>query len=220
MSPRKLIRILLSAIAIVALLLLGWGVRDTAGFFASVPRQAFMVVVVIAMALAAVSIAKATKKGTRTPSGQRALLTLLQLITLTLIVFLPFSDRRGILVIHREWVRWLGLAMVIAGNLIIVVALRTLGRNYSVYVTIQEQHRLVQNGIYGIIRNPIYLGNLLSWPGACLVFRSWLVVPAFLFFLAFAVLRGAQEERLLREEFGSEFQTYQRRTWRLIPYIY
>jgi protein-S-isoprenylcysteine O-methyltransferase Ste14 len=110
--------------------------------------------------------------------------------------------------------------MALAGYLLSIVAVRTLGKNYSVYVTIQERHQLVQDGIYGVVRNPIYLGNLLSWPGACLVFRSWLVLPMFAFFLVFAVLRSAQEERLLREEFGHVFEAYCRRTWRLVPYLY
>jgi protein-S-isoprenylcysteine O-methyltransferase Ste14 len=63
-------------------------------------------------------------------------------------------------------------------------------------------------------------GNLLSWPATCLVFRSWLVFPIFLYFLVFAVLRGAQEERVLREQFNTEFEAYRQRAWRLVPYVY
>ena len=60
----------------------------------------------------------------------------------------------------------------------------------------------MQTGIYNVVRNPMYLGTMLSWPGACLVFRSWLVLPVFVYCLAFGVLRGGQEERVLREEFS------------------
>jgi protein-S-isoprenylcysteine O-methyltransferase Ste14 len=177
MAVQKLTHILLIAVMITALLLLGWGIRDTAGFFASIVRAAFLTLIVITMASAAASTQKPAKKGTRTPPGQRAVLTLMQLIIIPLLVFPPYADKRGILIIRAEWVRWLGLAIARAGYVITIVAVRTLGRNYSVYVTIQEQHQLVQNGIYGVVRNPIYLGILLSWPGACLVFRSWLVLP-------------------------------------------
>ncbi len=220
MPARTVVRILISALTMSALVALGWGIHDFSSFFASGPRAVFLPVMLIAMACAAASAQNATKKGTRTPAGQKLVLASVQLVTLPLLFFLPYADKRGILVMQAQWIRWLGLGVVLAGYLIILVALRTLGKNYSVYVTIQEQHQLVQTGIYGLVRNPIYLGTMLAWPGTCLVFRSWLVLPVFLFFLAFGILRGAQEESVLREEFRTEYELYSRSTWRLVPYVY
>lgn len=174
----------------------------------------------IAVASAAGSAQNPTKKGTGTPPGQRLVLASVQVVTLPLLIFLPYADKRGIFLIHGEWVRWLGLVSALGGYAIALIAVRTLGKNYSAYVTIQEQHRLVQTGVYGVVRNPIYLGTILLWPGACLVFRSWLVFPVFVYFLMFGVLRGAQEERVLREHFSTEFDAYRQRTWRLVPYVY
>lgn len=220
MLLRKLPGILVMGTVVTGLLMLGWGIRDPAGYFDSLARGVFLVLIVTALVSASLSAQAPASQGTRTPPGQRIVLALVQLVTLPLLVFLPFADRRGMVVLRSEWIRWLGLAMVLAGNMIAVVAIRTLGKHYSVYVTIQDQHQLVQGGIYGVVRNPIYLGTLLLWPGACLVFRSWLGLPVFGFFLLFAVLRGAQEERVLRDEFGDEFEAYRRRTWRILPYIY
>jgi protein-S-isoprenylcysteine O-methyltransferase Ste14 len=217
---RITIRILLSAVGLSALVIIGYGISDCYLLFASLPRAAFLLAMLIATAGAAVSAKNPTKKGTLTPPRQRLLLASVQAVTLPLLVFLPFADKHGILVMHSEWVRWLGLGTTLAGYAIMLLALRTLGKNYSVYVTIQEQHELVQTGIYSVVRNPIYLGTMLSWPGACLVFRSWLVFPVFLYFLAFGVLRAAQEERVLHEQFNIEFDAYCRRTWRLLPHVY
>jgi protein-S-isoprenylcysteine O-methyltransferase Ste14 len=214
-------RSLLRVGAAILLLFVGWGIRDLGGFFAS-PARAIFLGALVADMVSAIVVMKTPRfrKGTRTPGGQRFLFAFLQILTIFLIVFLPYGDRRGIHVVNAEWVRWLGLVLFVAGAVVTILALHTLGRNYSIYVTIQEQHQLVQTGIYGIVRNPIYLGNLLAWPGMCLVFRSWLVVPAFAFFLLFAVLRGAQEERVLAAHFGVDFEAYRRRTWRLVPYVY
>ena len=220
MVRRSAIRILVTAAVFTGLLMLGWGIRDAASFFVSPPRALFLPIILAGVACAVASTPNPTKQGTRTPSGQRLVLASVQVVTLPLLVLMPYSDKHVIMVIHSEWVRWLGLAGVAAGSAIAFVALRTLGENYSTFVTIQEQHRLVQNGIYGVVRNPIYLSTLLLWPGVCLVFRSWLVVPVFAYFLAFGVLRGAQEERVLREHFGAAFEDYCRRTWRLLPYVY
>ncbi len=220
-TRRRLIRMVPSVVGAVCLLFLGWGIRNLHGFFASPVRAAFLVLLVAEM-LASMVVMKTPpfRKGSRTPGGQRLLLLALQVVTIGSIFFQPYADRRGIFVIEAEWVRWLGLVLFTAGAAILIIALHTLGKNYSVYVTIQEQHQLVQNGIYGTVRHPMYLGNLLSWPGASLVFRSWLVIPVFAFFFLFAVLRGAQEDRVLAAEFGSAFDAYRRRTWRLVPYLY
>lgn len=220
MPIRPAFGILASAGTLTALVILGWGIRDFASFFGSVPRTAFLPIMFIAIACAMASAQNPMKKGTRTPFGQGLVLASVQVVTLPLLFFLPYADKRGIFVIHTEWVRWFGLGSALAGYAIGIVALRTLGKNYSAYVTILEQHRLVQTGIYSVVRNPIYLGAMLSWPGACLVFRSWLVFPIFVYFLGFGVLRGAQEERVLREHFNTEFEAYRQRTWRLVPYVY
>lgn len=200
--------------------MLGWGIGDCASFFHSAPRALFLPIMLTGLARAVQSAPNPSKQGTRTPRGQKLVLASVQVVTLPLLVFLPYADKRGLLVLPGEWERWLGLAAVAAGSAISFIALRTLGENYSTYVTIQEKHRLVQNGIYGLVRNPIYLGIMLLWPGVCLVFRSWLAIPIFAYFLLFGVLRGAQEERVLRDYFGDEFEAYRQRTWRLLPYIY
>jgi protein-S-isoprenylcysteine O-methyltransferase Ste14 len=97
---------------------------------------------------------------------------------------------------------------------------RELGKQFSAFVTLQVNHQLVQTGIYGWIRHPMYLGYLLVLPGIVLIFRSWLVIPVFVSSAIFVVVRIGEEEKLLAEHFGSEFDAYRRRTWLLLPYLY
>lgn len=56
--------------------------------------------------------------------------------------------------------------------------------------------------------------------GVALVFRSWLTVPLVVLGTIFVLARIRQEEKLLGEHFGAEFDVYRRRTWRLFPYLY
>ncbi len=222
MVVRTTVKVLASALALSVLVMLGWGVRHLGSFFVSPPRAAFLAIMLVAMACATASAQNPTKLGRRTPAvpWQRVVLASVQIVTLPLLFFLPYGDEREIMVFHAEWVRWFGLGTALAGYGVMLAALRALGRNYSVYVTIQDEHQLVQTGIYKRVRHPIYLGLMMSWPGACLVFRSWLVFPVFLYFVAFGVWRGAQEERVLSEEFKNEFEEYRERSWRLLPCIY
>lgn len=78
---------------------------------------------------------------------------------------------------------------------------------------------LVSNGVYGIVRHPIYLGwLLLVWPapvmtGTRLVFAA--VSTAYL------VAAVPLEERALRRLFGAQYDAYARRVrWKMLPLIY
>ena len=66
----------------------------------------------------------------------------------------------------------------------------------------------------------MYLGGLLFMPGVALTFRSWLAIPVSVLTAIFVMIRIRQEEKLLAEHIGSEFEAYRSRTWRLLPYVY
>ena len=165
--------------------------------------------------------AKPLRRGTRPVGRQRWVLALFAGISLVLWWFLPYGDRRGIWVLpDAELMRYTGLILVVIGSSIRFSGLRSLGRQFSGFVTLQENHRLVQTGIYRLIRHPMYLGAILAWPGLVMVFRSWLTIPIFLLATVFIFMRIRQEEKLLGKHFGEDFATYRRRTWRLLPYLY
>lgn len=81
-------------------------------------------------------------------------------------------------------------------------------------------HKLETRGIYGVVRNPSYLGLLVSSLGWVLAFRSAVGVILIAALLVPLIARIHAEERLLREHFGAEYDTYCAHTWRLVPWIY
>jgi protein-S-isoprenylcysteine O-methyltransferase Ste14 len=95
-----------------------------------------------------------------------------------------------------------------------------LGHRFSGLVAIQEGHNLVTTGIYSIIRHPSYLGLLLNSLGWGLAFRSSVGVLLTLLLIPPLLARIRAEEKLLCSQFGSEYEAYRARTWRLIPGIY
>jgi hypothetical protein len=95
-----------------------------------------------------------------------------------------------------------------------------LGHRFSGLVAIQPGHRLVTNGIYGVIRHPSYLGLLIGSLGWALAFRSGVGVLLTALLIPPLVARIHSEERLLRTHFGGEYEAYCRRTSRLIPGLY
>jgi len=95
-----------------------------------------------------------------------------------------------------------------------------LGPRFSGLVAIQPGHRLVTGGVYSVIRHPNYLGLLVGSLGWALAFRSGVGVLLTALLVPPLLARMNAEERLLRAQFGSEYDAYRARTSRLIPGLY
>lgn len=87
------------------------------------------------------------------------------------------------------------------------------GRNRQVYA-----ENLVQGGLFGHCRNPLYVGNFLILVGVGLASNSVLFVSVAIPFFAFAYWAMiAAEENYLRDKFGQEFDAYCARVNRFVP---
>jgi protein-S-isoprenylcysteine O-methyltransferase Ste14 len=80
--------------------------------------------------------------------------------------------------------------------------------------------RLVLQGPYRFVRNPMYLGAGLALAGAALFYESWpLLGYAGLFLLATHLFVVWYEEPTLRRTFGQEYEAYCRQVRRWWPSI-
>jgi protein-S-isoprenylcysteine O-methyltransferase Ste14 len=202
-------------------LLLGWGVDDLGDFFRNAARTGYLVLVVLGSLTVFVPRLNVQPFSKGSQVVGRGLLRAYMVSGYLLLVFLPFADRRALVTFaDLEALRWAGLALCLVGATTRVAGLWMLGRQFSGHVTLQENHQLVQTGVYRHVRHPMYLGAVIATAGLALVFRSWLVFPVVIWNLVFVLLRIGQEERVLSERFGSEFESYRCRTWRLLPYVY
>ena len=104
---------------------------------------------------------------------------------------------------------------------IVMSAVRTLGKEWSVTARLVEGHRLATRGPYRFIRHPIYTGMLGMLLATGLAISHWIsLAVAIIVFFAGTIIRIRIEERLLRDEFGDEFDDYKRGVAALIPGIY
>jgi protein-S-isoprenylcysteine O-methyltransferase Ste14 len=102
----------------------------------------------------------------------------------------------------------LGLLIVLGGAVVSVVGTWQLKRSFSVYV---ESHPVVDHGLYGVMRHPIYLGHGLRLVGYCLMSGFLLYVAVSVSMLMLLFYRAQLEERKLsRSEPG--YRDYSRRT--------
>jgi protein-S-isoprenylcysteine O-methyltransferase Ste14 len=205
----------------VLLVLLGWGFDDLSAILRN-PAQAGLAAIALAGVAAAVFFRldlHPLRRGSTPLGSQRLQLGVLLLLSLFLLWFLPFADRRKILTLQRDYWRYFGLLLCGIGVAVRILALKELGEYFSAYVTLQPGHRLMQQGIYSRIRHPLYLSLLLTPTGVTLVFASVLALPVLVLAAVFVFDRIRKEERLLATHFGSEFDDYRHRTWMLVPRV-
>jgi protein-S-isoprenylcysteine O-methyltransferase Ste14 len=203
--------------AYLGLAVLGWG--GPAAFFAHPARIALAVTVCI-LAGASLFAGGNVSPGEREDRANRWVLIAFGLIGL-LMAYLPaYTDRNEFWTIDGNTIRWLGAALFAAGGALRLWPVFVLGDRFSGLVAIQPGHTLVTGGIYGVIRHPSYLGLLINSMGWALAFRSGIGVLLTALLIPPLVARMRAEERLLRTQFGGEYDAYRSRTARLIPRIY
>lgn len=201
---------------------LGLAVLGLGGFAAFFSHPALVVIALSTLAMSVVALFTEgnLSSGVREDRANRWVLPAFGLIGL-LSAFLPaYTDRLDVWTIDGEGVRWLGVALFIAGGALRIWPVFVLGNRFSGLVAIQPGHTLVTDGIYRTLRNPSYLGLLISSLGWALAFRSVVGVLLTVLTLLPLIARIRAEEKLLRAQFGSEYEAYCARTWRLIPGLY
>ena len=208
---------LLSVALYLSLAILGAG--GAAAFF-SHPPLLTVVAVTVALAVASLFTKGHIGSGVREDRSNRWVIAALGVLGL-LDAYLPaYSDRRDVLTLDGEEVRWVGAVLFALGGVLRLAPVFVLGRRFTGLVAIQPDHRLVTSGLYGVVRQPSYLGLLLGALGWGLAFRAGVGIAIALLMIPVVLARIESEERLLAETFGAEYEAYRARTWRLAPYLY
>lgn len=135
----------------------------------------------------------------------------LQLIGLQLF---PFRQTTGI--------QLSGFFIVSLGIVVMILARKQLGANWAhaAEYQIKKGHELVTNGVYSIIRHPIYSGLFLLAIGSEIVAGSFLYIVVIPIIGITIYLQGKREEAILLDKFGSKYNAYMKKTHRFIPYIW
>ncbi|WP_423762048.1 methyltransferase family protein [Burkholderia sp. NLJ2] len=206
-----------STLVYLGLAVLGFG--GFAAFF-SHPPLTVIVVATLAMTVVAMFTEGNLSTGERENRDNRWVLAAFA-VSGFLLAYLPaLTDRLDVWTFGGDAVRWLGVALYIAGGALRIWPVFVLGKRFSGLVAIQPGHTLVTDGIYRRIRNPSYLGLLVNSIGWALAFRSGVGVLLVALMMVPLVARIRSEEALLRSQFGADYDAYCARTWRLLPGVY
>jgi protein-S-isoprenylcysteine O-methyltransferase Ste14 len=114
-----------------------------------------------------------------------------------------------------------GIGFIIGGLVIRWLSIIQLGKSFTVDVAITDSAQLITDGMYERIRHPSYSGLLAIVLGFTFAMGSLLSTLVFLIPVASAILyRIDVEEKVMKDEFGDEFNNYVKDTKKIIPGIY
>ncbi|OBZ74035.1 Protein-S-isoprenylcysteine O-methyltransferase B [Grifola frondosa] len=135
-----------------------------------------------------------------------------------------------------------GWVLIAAATLLRLTCYRYLGRFFTFELALREGHKLITTGPYSIVRHPAYTGVFLAFAGIALIQMSsgsWWNECAGLWSTVFGkaaaslwltilggtlttfVLRTGAEDKVLRDEFGEQWDNWAKRTpYKLFPGIY
>ena len=87
-------------------------------------------------------------------------------------------------------------------------------------VEVQENQRVVDTGLYGIVRHPMYMTTVLLYLAMPLVLGSWLSFLIMLLYPVIIVFRIRNEEKVLEEGLPGYTEYKNKVKYRLLPFIW
>lgn len=149
---------------------------------------------------------------------QRVVLGMLEVGTVG--VWFLLRGRWRLLPEPDELVALAGAVLALTGALFAAWAKARLGTLFSPQLGVQQDHRLVTTGPYGVVRHPIYLGLIDFLIGTALFLNDLGLLAVALLFTGYFTAQLRVEERLFARHLGDEWREYQARTPALFPRLW
>lgn len=118
-----------------------------------------------------------------------------------------------------EWCVWIAVVLFVASYLVYAEVLRE-NTYLSRTIEVQENQRVVDTGLYGIVRHPMYTATTLLFLSMPLALGSWVAFGIMLLYIPLIAQRIRNEERVLSAGLEGYDDYLKRVKWRLIPWVW
>lgn len=118
-----------------------------------------------------------------------------------------------------DYVSWAAAVLFLLAYLMYAQVLRE-NAYLSRTVEVQEGQRVIDTGLYGVVRHPMYTASILLFMSMPLVLGSLISLAVFLMYPVLIVKRIGNEEKLLEAELQGYAEYKKRIKYRLVPYIW
>lgn len=118
-----------------------------------------------------------------------------------------------------KWISIAAAVIFLLGYLMYAEVLRE-NAYLSRTVEVQEEQKVINTGLYGIIRHPMYTATILMFCTIPLVLGSVIALPVFLLYPVILVRRIRNEEQVLSEGLRGYRDYMKKVKYRLFPYLW
>lgn len=123
------------------------------------------------------------------------------------------------------WTKVPRIVVIIAAIVLVVAyALYAEVMRENVYlsrtVEIQEEQKVIDTGLYGVVRHPMYFATILLFLSIPIVLGSWIGFVIFLIYPFLLVKRIKNEETVLEEGLKGYSEYKQKVKYRMIPFVW
>ena len=145
-------------------------------------------------------------------------------VTLTALVFLLGFVSAGLdyrFAISRVpmWLTYTAVILFLIGYALYAEVMRE-NRYLSRTVRVTEGQRVIDTGLYGVVRHPMYMASVIMFLMIPLILGSWISLVIFLCYPVLISVRIVNEEKLLTRELDG-YERYRRKVkYRLLPFVW
>jgi len=120
-----------------------------------------------------------------------------------------------------DLVTTVALVVMLAGLSLRIWAVVTLGRFFTWFITVYEDHQVIRVGPFRFVRHPAYCGALILFVATLVFLHAWVgAALSFVFQLWAYVRRIKYEEAAMIEKLGGSYVAYTREVKALAPLVW
>ena len=87
-------------------------------------------------------------------------------------------------------------------------------------IEVQDNQKVIDTGLYGVVRHPMYMATIFLFLSIPLILGSWISFVIMLVYPAAIIVRIKDEEQLLEEELNGYKEYKNKVKYRLIPFVW
>lgn len=117
------------------------------------------------------------------------------------------------------WITYVSSVVFLLGYLMYGIVLKE-NRYLARTIKVSEGQKVIDTGLYGIVRHPMYTSTLIMFLSMPLVLGSLVSFFVFLLYPILIIIRIKKEEKLLEKELDGYVNYKKKVKYRLIPFIF